>query len=72
MALAQLIPRIALILIFLAGAGFAYTESIYMHDHAVRLGQQGGPPLTWMWIYRVIGFACFFAAAFIAGSFFRK
>jgi hypothetical protein len=71
-SLSQIVPRVALILIFLAGAAFAYAESIYMRDHAESLGAGGGAASTWMWIYRVVGFACFFAAAFVAGSFFRK
>jgi hypothetical protein len=70
--LSEIVPRAALILIFLTGAAFAYVESVYMRDHAAALGSQGGTAVFWMWVYRAVGLACFFAGAFVAGSFFRK
>ncbi|HYM21334.1 MAG TPA: hypothetical protein VEW28_10090 [Candidatus Kapabacteria bacterium] len=72
MALQQIVPRVALILIFLAGAVFAFIESAYMRDHAAALGPRGGGVSIWMWVYRAVGIASFFAASFVAGSFFRR
>ena len=67
-----MIPRLALILIFLCGSIFAYIESVYMRDHAAFLGDKGSSVTFWMWAYRIIAAACFFAASFFGGAFFRR
>ena len=66
------LPRIAIVLIFVGGAIFAYIESVYLRDHAQSLGEKGTSVSTWMWIYRIAGMALLFAASFIAGGFWRK
>jgi len=68
----ELVPRIAIIVIFVSGAAFAYIESVYLRDHAASLGDKAGSVTTWMWVYRVIAMALVFAAAFIAGGFWRR
>ncbi len=72
MTFRQLIPRLALILVFLAGAAFTYIESTYMRDHAASLGQKGDSVTFWMWFYRILAMVFFFAASFFAGSIFRR
>ncbi|MBS1904835.1 MAG: hypothetical protein JSS75_14105 [Bacteroidetes bacterium] len=67
-----LIPRIALILVFVAGMIFTYIESTYMRDHAASLGPKGSDVSFWMWAYRLFAVAFLFAAAFVLGSFFRR
>lgn len=71
MNIQTIIPRIALILIFVTGVFFCYTESTYMRDHAASLGPNGTDVATWMWAYRVLALAFLFATAFMIGSFFR-
>jgi hypothetical protein len=66
------LPRIAIIIIFVSGAGFAYIESVYLRDHAASLGEKAGSVTTWMWVYRIIAMALVFAASFIAGGFWRR
>lgn len=72
MTLNSIIPRIALILIFVTGMIFTYVESVYMRDHAAELGPNGADVTTWMWGYRALAVAFLFASAFIIGSFFRR
>jgi hypothetical protein len=68
----ELLPRLALIIIFVAGAIFAYIESVYLRDHGESLGEKGGSILTWMLIYRIVAMAMIFAASFITGGFWRR
>jgi len=68
----EVLPRIAIILIFVTGAVFAYIESIYLRDHAASLGDKAGSVMTWFWLYRIIAMALIFAASFIAGGFWRR
>jgi len=68
----ELLPRIAIIVIFVAGAAFAYIESIYLRDHAATLGDKGTSVNTWMWVYRVIAMALLLASSYIAGGFLRR
>ena len=68
----ELLPRIAIIIILLSGAIFAYIEAAYLRDHAVSLGEKGGSVATWMWVYRIIGLAMLFAASYIVGGFWRR
>ncbi len=67
-----MVPRLALILIFLCGSIFAYIESVYMRDHAAFLGDKSSSVVFWMWVYRAIAVASFFAASFFSGAFFRR
>ncbi|MEP7234031.1 MAG: hypothetical protein ABI778_01925 [Ignavibacteriota bacterium] len=68
----ELLPHIVIILIFVTGAIFAYIESVYMHDHAMTLGEKGGSVVTWMWVYRIVAMALILSSAFIAGGFWRR
>jgi hypothetical protein len=68
----KMIPRLALILIFLTGTVFAYIESAYMRDHSAMLEGKANGVIFWMWFYRGIAVAFFFIAAFFSGSFFRR
>ncbi len=43
-----------------------------MRDHAASLGDKGTSVLTWMWIYRVIAMALFFASTYIIGGIWRR
>ena len=68
----ELLPRLAIILIFVTGAIFAYIESVYLRDHAASLGEKGTSVTTWMWIYRVVAIALLLASSFIMGGFWRR
>ena len=68
----ELLPRIAIIVIFVGAAVFAYIESVYLRDQAASLGDKAGSVTTWMWVYRIIAMALIFAATFIAGGFWRR
>ena len=68
----ELLPRIAIILVFLTGAVFAFIESAYLRDHAASLGEKGMGIATWMWVYRILAFAMIMGASFIVGGFFRR
>jgi hypothetical protein len=68
----ELLPRLAIIVLFISGAAFAYIESVYLRDHAASLGEKGTSVITWMWFYRALAMALILAAAFITGGFWRK
>jgi hypothetical protein len=68
----EFLPRIAIIIIFISGAIFAYIESVYLRDHATALGEKGSTVATWMWIYRIVALAMLFTASYIIGGFWRR
>lgn len=72
MTVKELFPRIAIVIVLLSGAAFAYLESIYLRDHAASLGAKGAGILTWVWCYRIIGLIATLAASYIIGGFWRR
>jgi len=67
-----MIPRFALIIIFLTCTVFTYVESAYMRDHVAMLEGKANGVVFWMWFYRALAVVFFFIAAFFSGSLFRR
>jgi hypothetical protein len=66
-ALRALVPRLTLALLFFAGSGFAFFESVYLGDQARMIGD--AKIEFWMWAFRATAaFALVVSGAFGFGA----
>jgi len=66
----EVIPRILLIVLFVAGIVVTFTESVYLQDQYAEIGE--AKIALWMWVFRGITLLLLLAALFLVWNLIKR